>query len=58
MWMGAKSFDEMSVAIIQKAQALIEGITAKNTPKKKKRRAKNLKPRKPIWKGIGMTIPP
>ena len=35
--MGAKSFDEMSVAIIQKAQVLIEGITAKGTSKKKKK---------------------
>ena len=38
--MGAKSFDEMSVSIIQKAKALIEGITAKNTPKKKKKAGK------------------
>jgi hypothetical protein len=34
--MGAKSFDEMDVAIIQKAEALIEGITANGTSKKKK----------------------
>jgi hypothetical protein len=34
--MGAKSFDEMNVAIIQKAQSLIEEITEKGTSKKKK----------------------
>ena len=34
--MGAEPFDEMNVAIIQKAQGLIEGITAKGASKKKK----------------------
>ena len=38
--MGAKSFDDMSVAIIRMAQSLIEGVTAKNSSKKKKKGAK------------------
>ena len=41
-----ESFDEISVATIQKTQALIEEITSKNTPKKKMRAGKNLKPGK------------
>lgn len=49
--MGAKSFDEMSVAIIRMAQSLIEGITAKNTPKKKKKVGKKPEPPKNGSKG-------